>query len=226
MDRSNLYEQVLDRIEVLTHSSIRIAGTRPDADESGEPALYFDPYEVTDETHDADVIFFTHSHYDHFSPDDYEKVRKDLTIFVMPQSMAKDAEKAGIAKDQIVTVTPGQSLRVLDVPVEAVAAYNTDKDYHPRENGWVGYVVTLDGVRVYVSGDTDQNEENSQVRCDIALVPVGGTFTFTAEEAADFINDIRPAVAIPTHYGTVVGTKDDAARFAARLNEGIRAAKF
>ncbi|MDD5922042.1 MAG: MBL fold metallo-hydrolase [Eubacteriales bacterium] len=208
-------EEALRRIQVLTHSSIRISAG------SDGPVLYLDPYEVQGEPKDADVIFFTHSHYDHFSPDDFRKLMKEDTMFVMPQSMIKEAAEAGITDSRIVSAEPGESSEVCGIPVFAVPAYNVGKKFHPKENRWVGYLLSIHGVRIYVAGDTDANPENRNVLCDIALVPAGGTYTFTPEEAADFVNEIHPEAAIPTHYGTVAGTPADGKKFAARVNPDI-----
>ena len=109
---------------------------------------------------------------------------------------------------------------------ETVAAYNIGKKFHPQANQWVGYVVTVAGRRVYVAGDTDDTPEARAVRCDAAFLPAGGTYTMTASEAAALANAIHPQVAVPTHYGSIVGEMADGDTFAAALAGGIRCVKL
>ena len=200
-------------IQVLAHSCIRI---------EGQQVIYFDPYLLTEEYHDAGVVFITHDHYDHFSPEDLAKVINKTTTLVLPKSMSDNAGLAQFDSLEKIFVEPGQSIEVKGMPIEVVAAYNTNKDFHKKEFNWVGYVVTINHARYFVTGDTDANAENLQVTCEVLLVPCGGTYTFTAEEAAEFANQLRPKIAIPTHYGSIVGEKTDGARFASLLDEGIR----
>ena len=203
-----------DNITINAHSSIRLGG---------EQTLYFDPFHMQDEPHDADIVFITHDHYDHLSPEDIARVRKADTVFVLPASCQASAEKNGL--DNCVYLIPGDRTEVKGVPVEAVAAYNSLKPFHPKKNGWLGYVVTVEEQRVYVAGDTDENKDNLAVKCDIALVPAGGTYTFDAKHAARFVNKLRPAVAIPTHYGDIVGDAADGDAFAGAVDAGIAVVK-
>ena len=203
-----------DAITINAHSSIRIGG---------ETVMYFDPFHLRDAPHDADIVFITHDHYDHLSPEDIARVRKTTTLFVMPASCKKAVERSWL--DYCYFLSPGEKTEVCGVPVEAVAAYNSLKPFHPKKNGWLGYVVTVEGQRIYVAGDTDENKDNLAVQCDVALVPVGGTYTFDAKHAAKFVNKLRPAVAIPTHYGDIVGTLADGDAFAAEVDEGIEVIK-
>ena len=203
-----------DRISINAHSSIRI---------ETEKVLYFDPFHLQEAPHDADVVFVTHDHYDHLSAEDIARVGKSDTTFVLPESCRASAEKHGLANT--VFLSPGETAVVCGVPVEAVAAYNVLKPFHPKKNGWLGYVVTVEGQRVYVAGDTDENEDNRSVRCEIALVPAGGTYTFDAKRAAKFVNRLHPAVAIPTHYGDIVGNLADGDAFAAAVDVGIMVIK-
>ena len=200
-----------DAVSINAHSSIRIAG---------EKVLWFDPFHLTEEPRDADLVLITHDHYDHLSPEDIARVRKADTVFVLPASCRESAEKNGLAP--CVFLSPGETAEAAGVQVEAIAAYNVLKPFHPKKNGWLGYVVTLEGQRVYVAGDTDENKDNLSVKCDIALVPAGGTYTFDAKHAAKFVNKLRPAVAIPTHYGDIVGSLSDGDDFAAAVDNGIK----
>lgn len=204
---------MLDQVTVFTQSSIRLAGSA---------TLYFDPFQMTFEPHDADAVLITHDHYDHFSPEDFRKVMRDDTVFAAPELLVPALEEAGIPRQQICPVAPGGNYTIAGVPVQTVAAYNVSKPYHPREKGWVGYVADFDGMRYFVSGDTDRIPEHKGLACDVALVPIGGTFTMDADEAAELINALAPKVAaIPTHYGTIVGAPSDADRFAQLVDPRI-----
>ncbi|MBR5046709.1 MAG: MBL fold metallo-hydrolase [Eubacterium sp.] len=195
-----MYEEV----QVLAHSSIRIKNGM---------TVYFDPFHVKEEYHDADIIFVTHNHFDHYSPEDIAKVKNKTSVLVCPSAMEACLLSSGIGDEYIELVEPGDSLEINDVRIDVVPAYNVGKAFHPRENRWVGYIVTMNGTRYYVAGDTDSNADVMQVHCDVALLPVGGTYTMTAEEAAKLAVKIQPEVAIPTHYGDIVGDPQDGARF-------------
>ncbi|MCH5193204.1 MAG: MBL fold metallo-hydrolase [Oscillospiraceae bacterium] len=200
-------------ITVNAQSSIRIAA---------EKVVYFDPFKITDSLNDADIIFITHEHFDHFSPDDIAKVVSPDTVFAAPASMEKTVLDSGVSKDRLVTLSPGDKTDVLGIPVETVPAYNPGKKFHPRDNGWLGYIVTLDGKRIYVAGDTDATPEAKAVSCDIAMIPIGGTFTMDFREAAEFISELRPPVVIPTHYGSVVGSPEDGESFKKLVDSSIQ----
>ena len=115
-----------------------------------------------------------------------------------------------------------KKIMVQGIKFETIPAYNTNKTFHPKENGWVGYIITLDDIRYYIAGDTDITEENRKVKCDVAFVPVGGTYTMDFKEAAQLINEIQPKIAVPIHYGSVVGTKQDATDFIKLLHPSIK----
>lgn len=206
---------MLERVSVPFHACVRLVG---------KAVVYTDPYGLTEEPHDADVILVTHSHYDHLSPEDIERVRKPETVLVLPASEADRAEGLGFSREKVVILSPGERGKAGGVTVEAVAAYNEGKPFHPRQNGWLGYVVTLVGVRYYIAGDTDDTPEARAVSCDVALVPVGGTYTMDAREAAGLVNAIRPKAAVPIHYGSVVGSRADAEKFVSLLDAGIEGA--
>ena len=204
-------------VRVNAHSSVRL--------ELAGKVAYVDPFSLREAPHDADLIFLTHDHFDHFSPADIALVGKPGTVFVLPESIAKKAADAvGVRK--AVTVNPGDRGEVEGIAFEAVPAYNPGKRFHPRANGWVGYVLEAEGLRFYVAGDTDATPEAAAVRCDVALLPIGGTYTMDAAEAAALANRIRPRLVIPIHYGSVVGTGEDFAAFAAGVDEGIRVVRL
>lgn len=194
-----------DNIRVLTHSSIRI---------EGKEILYFDPFRIEEESHDADIIFVTHDHFDHFSPEDIAKLKNSMTLLICPESMKNRLAESGIDWEHTELVEPGDELEVDGIMITAVPAYNVGKQFHPKENAWVGYLVTMDGITYYVAGDTDINADVNAVSCDAALLPCGGTYTMNAAEAAELACTIAPKLAIPTHYGSVAGDKSCGESFA------------
>ena len=209
-------ETLLSNIRVNAHSSIRI--------EAAGKVIYLDPFRLEEEVHDADLIFVTHDHYDHFSPEDIGKTVKPQTVFVMPKS-TREAAGAVIEGHPVVTAEPGENGIADGIFFEAVPAYNPRKLFHPKKNGWVGYVLTLEGLRVYFAGDTDATAEAAAVRCDIALLPIGGKYTMDAREAAALAEQLRPKAVIPVHYGSIVGKADDFRTFTEALDPTIRVVK-
>ena len=193
---------MFEEVEVLTHSSIKITGKR---------VIYFDPFEVKEESHDADLIFITHEHHDHFSPEDIKKVADEDTWIIMPESMKGHGENLGNLKCKF--VHPGGIIEAKGLMINAVPAYNRLKPFHTRGKGYAGYVVTMDDVRYYVAGDTDMTPDNQDIKCDVALIPVGGKYTMDYREADKLVNRMKPKLAVPTHYGTVVGSPDDGKKF-------------
>lgn len=205
-----------EKIMVPVHSSICIRADR---------TVYIDPYQVEGERHDADMIYITHDHYDHFSLEDIEKVKKEDTVYVLPEKMQKEAQGLNPQKGNVVFVKAGEKTEIAGIPTETVAAYNIIKPFHPKSKGWVGYILTIEGKRIYIAGDTDSNEENRQVKCDIAIVPVGGFYTMDAKKAAELVNAIKPEIAIPVHYGSAVGKPEDGDVFCKYVDQGIRVVK-
>ena len=204
---------MLNNIEVLYHSSIRI---------NKEKTIYIDPFKIDRNYNDADIIFITHDHYDHYSEEDIDKVINENTVIVIPEELLTKVLKKGINKNAIITVEPNKKYMVQGIKFETVPAYNINKTFHPKENDWVGYIIELNGIKYYIAGDTDITEENKKVKCDVAFVPVGGTYTMDFKEAAQLVNQIQPKVAVPIHYGSVVGTKQDAEEFIKLLHTNIK----
>lgn len=201
-------------IKVNIQSSIRISGTK---------TIYFDPWQIADEPHDADFVFITHEHYDHFSPEDINKVASYDTYLIVPKTMAHIVgEISSIMPNHVVPVSSGETREVSRILFETYPAYNLKKPFHIKRNGWLGYVVTLDGTRFYVAGDTNAVPEIRDVKCDVAFLPIGGTYTMDASEAASLAKKISPKVVVPTHYGCVVGSPVDGEFFQGLLPQGIR----
>lgn len=205
---------MLDNIEVFTQSSIRIR--------SSIGTIYVDPFQMKEEPHDADYVLITHQHYDHFSVEDIRKVVKNETILVVPEQMEDDAREVERDVSSIVTVKPGVYREIRGLEIETIPAYNTVKPFHPRRAEWVGYILRIEGKRIYIAGDTGATREAKQVKCDIALVPIGGTYTMDPKRAAELINTIRPEYAIPTHYGSIVGKQTDGQTFAGLVKSPVK----
>ena len=198
-------------IFVNTQNSIRI--------DCGK-IIYVDPLDIRQESHDADYIFITHDHYDHFSLEDINKVLKQETQFVVPLKMDIRVRK-NTPVGRNLAVAAGQSYETEDFTFETVPAYNLIKPFHKKSAGWVGYILNIDDTRIYIAGDTDATREAKNVKCDIAMVPIGGTYTMNHKEAAALINKIKPKYVIPTHYGSLVGDKLDGERFMQLVDKNI-----
>jgi len=173
--------------------------------------VVIDPYQVR-QSAPADIILVTHAHYDHCSVADIEKLQADGTVIVTePESALKLTGDVRIVK-------PGDQLTINEIHIEAVPAYNTDKKFHPKSKNWLGFVVTIDGVRIYHAGDTDLIDEMADLSVDIALLPVSGTYVMTADEAVQAAKSIQPKIAIPMHYDSIVGSRSDAQTFKQELS--------
>lgn len=207
---------MIDNITVNEQSSVCI---------KADKTIYLDPFHIPGNPHDADIIFITHDHYDHLSPEDIAKTANDGTVFVAPAGMERSLAKARISGSRVTFLTPGGSATVQGTKVEAVAAYNIMKPFHPKSKGWLGYVVTIGETRVYVCGDTDNTPETQAVRCDIICVPIGGTYTMNSKSAAELVNTIKPQIAIPTHYGSIVGKPKDADEFEGYVGSAAKVVK-
>ena len=189
---------MIDNIHWLGHDSFRI---------EGDVTIYIDPWKLAAGSPPADLILITHEHSDHFSLDDIDLIRTPQTEFVVIAAVA--AKLSG----QVHTVKPGDRLTVRGVAIEALPAYNLVKKFHPREKGHVGYVLTLGGQRIYHAGDTDAIPEMRDLQPDIAMIPVSGTYVMDVDEALEAVKLLKPGLAIPMHYGAIVGSDADALRF-------------
>jgi L-ascorbate metabolism protein UlaG (beta-lactamase superfamily) len=197
--------KLVQNLHWLGHDSFRL---------DGPPVIYFDPWKLPPGSPVADVVLVSHDHYDHLSADDVKKISGPKTTVIANPSAAAKLEGARV-------IRPGGKVTVGQVTVEAVPAYNLNKFrspgvvFHPRQAEHNGYIVTVGGERLYHAGDTDHIPEMSGIKCDVALLPVSGTYVMTADEAAGAAAAIKPGVAVPMHYGDqdVVGTLADAERF-------------
>lgn len=197
---------MVEYIHWLGHDTFKIVG---------EKVVYTDPFKIK-KADKADIILITHEHYDHCSPEDIAKVRTDSTVIIATPDCADKL------KGKVKTVKPGDKLNIEGIEIEAVPSYNTNKQFHTRDRNWVGYIFTVAGQRIYIAGDTDYIPEMKTFGdIDVALLPVSGTYVMTAEEAVKAAMDIKPAVAIPMHYNSIVGDRSDADTFAEALKGKI-----
>lgn len=190
-----------DFIHWYGQSAIRI--------EDGGKQIFIDPFKLPSSIEvKADYIFITHGHMDHYSPDDIEKIKKENTVIIAPSDIAEKI------KGEVISVKPDTSFNLDKMKISTIPAYNLNKSFHPKSNNWVGYIIHLsNGLNIYHSGDTDAIPEMKNIKVDIALLPIGGKYTMTAEEAADIVNVFQPKLAIPMHYGSIVGSQKDAENF-------------
>ncbi len=200
-----MVQDIAKKIVWLGHDSFRIDASK---------TIYLDPYQVSSGPK-ADLIMITHDHFDHCSPDDVAKIQQPGTVIVTEKDSAKKLT------GDLRVIKPGESLVVDEVKVEAVPSYNTDKEFHPKRNAWLGFIIEIQGVRVFHAGDTDFIPEMNGFNVDIALLPVSGTYVMTADQAVEAALAISPKLAIPMHYGTIVGSDQDAINFKKALEGKI-----
>ena len=195
-----------EKIHWLGHAGFRI---------DSHKVIYFDPYQIQSGPR-ADLIFISHDHFDHCSPEDVAKIQGPETIIIT------EKESAGKLTGDVRVIKPGETLDLDGLKILGVPSYNTDKDFHPRRNGWLGFVVEMSGIRIYHAGDTDFIPEMKELSVDIAFLPVSGTYVMTADQAAKAALAIGPELAIPMHYGTIVGGIQDAFAFKKALDGKVR----
>ena len=202
---------MIENIEVFTQSSIKIKKSK---------IIYFDPFKINLEYHDADYIFITHNHYDHYDVESINKVLKDDSVIIVPTSMYDEV----LEDFKNVLVNPVNPNEEYDIGIKfkTVRAYNNNKLFHPKDNNWLGYVVNIDNTSYYAMGDTDDTVDARSVTCDVLFVPIGGTYTMDKKEAVTYTNHIKPKVAIPIHYGSIVGSMEDGEYFVSNLDKSIQ----
>lgn len=197
------------KIEVLNHASVKL---------SKDIIIYFDPYRIETDFNDASYVFITHDHYDHYDEDSLKKVINENTIIIIPTCLKERMSKLA---NNIIVVEPSNTYNYKDISFETISSYNTTAKFHPKEENYVGYNVSIDGTRYYVMGDTNRTPESDQVKTDICFVPIGGTYTMDVIEASEYINYTKPSKTIPIHYGSIVGDKSLAEKFKQLINKEI-----
>ena len=210
---------MLENVSINTHSSIKIVA-------KDGSTIYFDPFKIPEESNDADYIFITHSHYDHFSPKDIQKIKKATSKIVVTTDLFDKAVSLGFSEDDVRIALPNAHYKVDNIEFDTIPAYNKIKEFHPRKNGWIGYIINIDNTIYYIAGDTDYSLEASKVKCDVAMLPIGGTYTMDPEEAAKLANVIRPKYVVPTHYGSIVGKPEYADIFVSLVDKEIECIKL
>lgn len=198
-------------IKINTHSSIKIITNKN---------IYIDPYKINENTNDADYIFITHEHYDHYDLDSINKIKKNNTKLIVPNSMINKVF-GKYNMDNVIGVDPKETYQIDDLIFETIRSYNIEKTFHPKEKNWVGYIFNIENKKIYIAGDTDITDDNKNIKCDIALLPIGGTYTMNPKEAAILTNIIKPSIVIPIHYGTVAGSYKDEEIFIQEVNNNI-----
>ena len=208
--------ELLEGVTHFNHASIRL---------ERDKVMYIDPFKIEGTPNDADIVFCTHDHFDHLSPGDIKKVIKAEAILVVPLENAKKMRKL-VKKGQlrdVIGVEPFNEYEAHGIKFKTVPAYNVDKKFHPKKKNWLGYIVYVEGAGYYFAGDTDYIPEMDDIKADVAFLPVGGTYTMDALAAAKAANSIKPKMAVPIHFGSVVGSKEDAETFIRNLDKGIEA---
>ncbi|MCX7990677.1 MAG: MBL fold metallo-hydrolase [Proteobacteria bacterium] len=199
---------MVDNIYWLGHSSFKIKYL--------SKVIYIDPFKLKEGEEKADIILMTHPHFDHTSEEDVKKILKDDTVLVgVEESLAKFRGNKKALK-------VGDKINIDNIEIFSVPAYNVDKKFHPKSNGWLGFILNLGGVKIYHTGDTDRIPEMKNIKVNIALLPVSGTYVMSADEAVQSAIDIKPDIAIPMHYGEIVGSLDDALKFKKALEGKIK----
>lgn len=197
-------EKMINNLHWLGHDSFRLDAAK---------VIYFDPFKLPDNSPAADIILITHEHYDHYSPQDLKIISRKHTIIITNQAVSQQLKGEQVDYKEIRVLKPQEVTEVGGVKITAVPSYNTNKQYHPKSVGNLGFIVNADGVKIYQAGDTDFIPEMKDFSCDIALLPVSGTYVMTADEAAQAALIIKPKIAIPMHFGAIVGKEEDARRF-------------
>ena len=192
---------MIEKINWFGHASFKISGEKI--------IIYIDPWKIQDQEK-ADIILISHSHYDHLSLEDIKKITtKETDILITPDGQSKLRDIDG----KVTLIEPKKKYKIKNILIETTPSYNLNKKFHPKENDWVGFIINLNSKRIFYAGDTDNIPEIKNIKADIALIPISGTYVMDAKEAADLVNEMKPKMAIPYHYGDIVGTEQDALKF-------------
>lgn len=195
------------RLEWLGHASFVL---------EGDIRIYIDPFKISGKP--ADIIFITHTHADHLDPESLERIVTPETMIVCSSDAVGSLSSFGA---EIIPLEPGESTLVRGVHVKATHAYNLDKEFHPSENDWLGFIITVADLTVFCTGDLDDLPELYGLSCDVLLLPVSGTYVMDANQAAHFAEHIEYRRAIPMHFGSIVGTVEDAERFVSLAHDAV-----
>ena len=191
---------MVEKIKWFGHASFKITGWK---------VIYIDPWKIQDED-EADIVLISHPHYDHFSLEDLKKITGHETdILITPDCQSKLRDING----KVTLVEPGKKYSIKDIIIETTHSYNINKRFHPKENDWVGFIINLNNRKIFYAGDTDNVPEIKNLKVDVALIPISGTYVMDAKEAAELVNEMKPKITIPYHYGDIVGTEQDALKF-------------
>lgn len=212
-----MLDEIVKCVKLLGHSSIKIVNDK---------VIYVDPFNLSFNYNDADIIFITHSHYDHFSIEDIKKCKKNDTKIVVTKDLYQNSLELGFNSDNIFTVVPNEKYEIDGVTFDTISSYNTNKTFHLKENEWVGYLLNINNIKLFITGDTDINDDNRKVKCDILFLPIGGKYTMNYKEASLLTNEIKPKYVFPIHYGVIVGNENDYFEFEKLINKDIKVKKF
>jgi len=202
---------MLDKISWIGHASFKIKGKK---------VIYIDPWKLKDGSEKADIVLITHSHNDHLSKEDVAKIMKKDTVIITTADCAKEF------KENVKTIKPGESVNIDKVEIKGVPAYNINKKFHEKSKNWLGFVIDMEGVKIYHAGDTDNIPEMKEIEADIALLPIGGTYTMNAKEAANAANNMKVKVVIPMHFGDIVGSDKDLDEFKKNCKVEVKVLKI
>jgi L-ascorbate metabolism protein UlaG (beta-lactamase superfamily) len=194
---------MIENLHWLGHASFRWEGSK---------VIYFDPWKIAKGARKADIILVSHEHFDHCSKVDIGMISTKDTVLVASQAAARELKPSEPFCKEIKTLSPGASIEVYGVKIKATASYNLGKAFHPKSDNKLGFIVAMDGASIYHAGDTDAIPEMSGYHCDIALLPVSGTYVMSADEAAGAAVTMQPKIAVPMHYADIVGSVADAKR--------------
>jgi L-ascorbate metabolism protein UlaG (beta-lactamase superfamily) len=196
-------------ISINTQSSIKIDN------------IYFDPYKIKEKYEDAEIIFITHSHYDHFDISSINNIKNENTIIVIPndESILNELD---FDQDKILIVEPNQSYEINNIKFNTIPSYNINKSFHKKEYNWVGYIINYNNESYYIMGDTDATDESKTVQCDKLFIPIGGTYTMDYLEASNLTNIIQPKEVYPIHYGSIVGDISLGEQFSNLIDKNIK----